>query len=526
MRFGFLVRLLLAGWFTTLQANNYPSKVEGSFTDWNQKRLDLISLFLPDDPVIIQAGGHYGGETISFSQHWPNGKIISFEPNPHAFAVLSSKTSSSTNVQVYNSALNSFSGNTAFYLCYGSSGKDPAFEHASSLLKPSAGMEVHYQGPIINVDCVLLDEWCYENQMDYVDFLCLNVQGAELQVLKSSPKILKSVRCIAVHTNLFPFRVGTTEYVDLKNFLEESGFQLLTHWYREGLEGDAIFVKRDYFFNNAVQEFLNNHGIDERYQRYYEPFFKTYYDLDDDEDSIKQTLKQGYAYEGNIGLILEELTKPGSLVLDIGSHIGVHTVTMSRKAGSEGAVIAFEPNSKFYMELLNTLRINKCNNVLPICKALSNAAGQALLSTDFHPCPQIVRSDDICSLAYQTNKNMTGELVEMMTLDSLNLKNLSLIKMDVENYEYFILSGAEKTIKKNRPVIIFECWIGADYKNSKPKQKANFDRVISLIESYGYDIHVIYCNDFIAFPIEVTGELAEYKNRFNKLDINNFDLGL
>lgn len=455
MRFIFLVMLSLSGWFTSLQANNYPSRVEGSFTHWHHKRLDLISLFLPSNPVIIQAGDHYGNEIISFSQHWPNAKIISFEPNPHA-----------------------------------------------------------------------LDEWCYENQVDPVDFLYLNLWGAELQVLKSSPEVLKSVGCIAVHTNLFPFRIGTTQYVDLKSFLEKSGFQLLTHWYREGLEGDAIFVKRDYFLNDATQEYLDNHRIDGKYQRYYEPFFKTYYDLDDDEDSIKKTLKQGYPYEGNIGVILEELITPGSLVLDIGSHIGLHTVTMSRKTAPQGAVIAFEPNSKFYMELLNTLKINQCNNVLPICKALSDASGQALLSTDFHPCPQIVRPDDNCSLAYQTNKNATGELVEVITLDSLNLQNLSLIKMDVENYEYFILKGAEKTIKRNKPVIVFECWIGADYNNSNPKEKANFDRVMALMESYGYEVHVIYCNDFIAFPTEATGKLAEYKKRFKKLDLNNFDLGL
>jgi 2-O-methyltransferase len=512
MRFVFLVFLSLSGWFTSLQANTYPPKVEGSFAGWNQKRLDLISLFLPINPVVIQAGGHYGIETVSFAQRWPNGKIISFEPNPHAFEILSSKTSSSTNVQVYNSALNNYSGNAPFYLCYGSSGKDPAFEHASSLLKPSAGMEIHYQGPVITVDCVLLDEWCYEHQIDHVDFLCLNLQGAELQVLKSSPEILKSVTCISVHTNLFPFRKGTTHYVDLKNFLEKSGFQLLTHWYREGLDGDAIFVKKSYFLNNATQEFMDTHGIDETYRRYYEPFFKTYYDLDDNGDTIKKTLKQGHAYEGNIGLILKELTKPGSVVLDIGSHIGVHTVTMSKKAGPQGAVIAFEPNKKLYMELLNTLNINGCGNVISIAKGLSDR-------------PQTVILNNI-RIEQDINERTSGDLIETIALDSLNLNNLSLIKMDVENYEYFVLKGAKETILRNKPVIVFECWIGADYNNSNPKEKANFDRVISLIESYGYEIHIIYSNDFIAFPNEATGELLEFKKRFKKLDLNNFDLGL
>lgn len=511
MRFIFLAILSLTSFCASLQAN-YPQKTAGSFTEWNQKRLDLISFFLPEDPVIIQGGGHYGSETVSFARTWAHGKIISFEPNPHAFEILSSKTSNYTNIQVHNIALNDHSGIAPFYLCYGSTGKDKVFEHASSLLEPSKNMKVHYQGPVINVDCVLLDQWCLENKVDHIDLLKLDIQGAELQVLRSSPEILKNVKCISVHTNIFPFRVGTTQYHDLKNFLENSGFQLLTHWYREGLEGDAIFVNKRYYLNEATEEFLCNHKIDEKYQRYFEPFFKTYYDLDNDKDSIKTTLKQGYAYEGNIGVILQELTVPGSVVIDIGAHIGVHTVTMSKKTGMKGAVIAFEPNKKLYMELLNTLSINKCSNVISIAKGLSDK-------------PQTVLLNNI-QIEQNVNENTPGDLIETIVLDSLNINNLSLIKMDVENYEYFVLKGAESTILRNKPVIVFECWIGADYENSKPQEKANFDRVIDLVESYGYEIRVIYCNDFIAFPIEEQNELAEYKKKFKKLDRNNFDLGL
>lgn len=436
VRFVLLVILSLSGFYTSLQANHYPLSDKGSFTEWHQKHLDLISLFLPPDPVIVQAGGHYASD-VSFAQRWPCCKILSFEPTSER-----------------------------------------------------------------------LDQWCFENQIEPIDFLCLNLEGAELLILKSSPKVLKSVRCLAIHTNLF----ATAQYADLKNFLEESGFQLLTHWY-EGLESDAIFVKRGYFLNETIHEFLNTHEIDGTYQRSYEPFFKTYYDLDDDVgDSVKQTLKQGYAYEGNIGMILEDLTVPGSLVLDIGSHIGVHTVNMSRKAGPHGAVMAFEPNKKIYMELLNTLRINQCDNVIPIAKGLSDR-------------PQTVTLNNI-RIEQDVNECVSGDLIETIALDSLNLNNLSLIKMDVENYEYFVLQGAKDTILRNKPVIVFECWIGADYKNSEPQKKANFDRVISLIESYGYEIHVIYCNDFIAFPLETTDQLAEYKEKFKKLDLDNFDLGL
>lgn len=265
--------------------------------------------------------------------------------------------------------------------------------------------------------------------------------------------------------------------------------------------------------NDATDE------INTKYCRYYEPFFKVYYDLDDDpKDTVKTTLKQGLAYEGNIGLILDRLAKRGSSVLDIGSHIGVHTITMSRKVGPKGTVIAFEPDKKLYRELLQNLKINNCNNVVSLCKALGDS--EKIVSLKNNHIQQ-----DFDEFWLPISEGVINK-VETITLDSLKIDNLSLIKMDVENYEYFVLKGAEETILRNKPVIVFECWIGADYENANPYEKANFDRVISLIESYGYEIHVIYCNDFIAFPIESAGELAEYKKNFKKLDLCNFDLGL
>ena len=59
----------------------------------------------------------------------------------------------------------------------------------------------------------------------------------------NSPYTLRTIKCIYVHTNLFPFRTDITTYPELKKFLERSGFILLSHWYKEGLEGDAIFVR-------------------------------------------------------------------------------------------------------------------------------------------------------------------------------------------------------------------------------------------------------------------------------------------
>jgi hypothetical protein len=68
----------------------------------------------------------------------------------------------------------------------------------------------------------------------------------------------------------------------------------------------------------------------------------------------------------------------GQTFLDIGANAGVLTTAMSMIAGLHGHVIAFEPNPYTYYELINTLKLNQCSNVIPI---------QALVldKVDIHP---------------------------------------------------------------------------------------------------------------------------------------------
>jgi len=296
----------------------------------------------------------------------------------------------------------------------------------------------------------------------------------------------------------FPHQIATCIYDPKKH--EISGFKKVA---------EGLFVKEVFFYNKSVKEFIQKTKIRApEYQLFYEPYFKVHYYLERvTDDSLKNVLKQGLPYEGNIGLMIDQLTIPGSIVIDVGAHIGTHTMTMSRKTGHQGMVLAFEPDKRSYLELLENLSLNQCTNVIPICKALGNISHLSLLNK------------------HKIEEEGDGELVETIPLDSLNLTNVSLIKMDIENYEFFAFQGAKETLLRNKPVIIFECWIGKDYEKTPPQEKANFDRVIDLLESYGYDIHVIFCNDFIAFH-KSRDDLSYYKKSFKKLDRKNFDIGL
>lgn len=219
------------------------------FRGYGKVDLAWLTLFLPYNPIIVEAGAFNGAETCRAAKIWPYGRIIAFEPNPHAFEQLEKKVKEEllTNVELHSLALNTYDGIARLNVCHGMKGADPSFGYASSLLPLTKEMEVYCKGPQIIVPCTILDDWCGENEVDHIDLLRLELEGLELQVLQNSPRILKNTKMIYVKTMMHPYRVWMTQYSELKSFLEKSNFVLLSHWYQPGIIGHAIFLSRELF---------------------------------------------------------------------------------------------------------------------------------------------------------------------------------------------------------------------------------------------------------------------------------------
>jgi len=243
----------------------YPFQFEGLFKEIFQVKdenynlighYDLIKEIVSPNDIILEAGGFNGKDTVRLAQIVPEGKVISFEPNPSRYAELVSKTKHLPNVHAYPFALGEKNGSAIFYVCHGAQ-NDPIYEGASSLLPPSESMKINYQGPRIEVSCYVLDDWCRENNENKIDFMWLDLEGYELQVLKNASRILNTVKAIYVENNFYEFRKGMTQYGELRKFLEKNGFQLLSHGYFRGCQGNAIFVRNN-LFNEIVQKIASS----------------------------------------------------------------------------------------------------------------------------------------------------------------------------------------------------------------------------------------------------------------------------
>ena len=185
-----------------------------------------------------------------------------------------------------------------------------------------------------------------------------------------------------------------------------------------------------------------------------------------------------YVYNSYETTILEEIMKnikKGDKVLDVGANIGHHSLFMSRLVGEKGTVTAFEPISFLRSQFEKSIKINQIKNI----KISSLALGEKESSETIYICESNVAGSSLVN----SSKGGKEEFIHVAPLDSLSLTT-SFIKIDVEGYEYFVLKGAEETIKRSRPTILLE-YSPLYYERTNPTHKKE---IITFLRKYNYEI--------------------------------------
>lgn len=186
---------------------------------------ELIRQFLPDYPVIVEAGAHIGRDTAKMARLWPDATIYAFEPVPALYEQLKESVKEFRNVHCFPLALSTKKGTATFYV---SSGASTA---ASSLLEPyeysKARPDVHFQP--ITVETMTLDQWAKQEGIKKVDFLWLDMQGHELAVLKAAPKMLSTAKALLVEASLIERFKSSPLVNEVKSWIESQGFKALLH---------------------------------------------------------------------------------------------------------------------------------------------------------------------------------------------------------------------------------------------------------------------------------------------------------
>lgn len=157
-----------------------------------------------------------------------------------------------------------------------------------------------------------------------------------------------------------------------------------------------------------------------------------------------------------------DLIKDGDSILDIGANIGITAIPMAR-AFPNMTLHAFEPIPENASALKRVIRHYKLKNIVLHEIALGEAPGELKLVL---PVINGVKMQGL-SHVYREGEDSEwnrGEIfsIPVKKLDDVEglqqLKKLAAIKIDVENFEYYVLKGGREILTKHSPVIYCELW--------------------------------------------------------------------
>lgn len=197
---------------------------------------------------------------------------------------------------------------------------------------------------------------------------------------------------------------------------------------------------------------------------------------------------------------IKALKKTGPVTfLDVGANIGIFSFILSVEFNDLN-VHAFEPNP-MAVQCLRATFDKKLSNVQIHAFGLSNQAGRAKLYSDgpnhgghsFDPNAIIEDGDEV-----------TGEtIVQTETLDrfAADLK-VDLIKIDVQRHEAEMLAGAAKTIARDRPIILMECYFTDLLKADSPLLAPFKNHEYVLIEPHTYKVYDFDQKDLLRLKSE------------------------
>ncbi len=172
--------------------------IDGIFGEFDTS---LVQSKINENDIVVDLGANIGYYTLlSARKIGENGKVFSFEPEPTNFELLKKniQINNYKNVILEQKAVSDKPSKEQLFL------SDKMEEHSFN--------KIQSKGTSITVDCIALDDYFgSRNLIDKINFIKIDVEGAEPRALSGMKKILKESKNLKIFTEF------------MRNFIENSG---------------------------------------------------------------------------------------------------------------------------------------------------------------------------------------------------------------------------------------------------------------------------------------------------------------
>jgi 2-O-methyltransferase len=208
--------------------------------------------------VIVEIGAHYGEDTQDLLDCCNPRVIHCFEPDPRNIAIIKDYISD-RRVMLHEYAISDNDGEADFYQGYKDTFSDKMFDKyswiprdryvkeklngsgASSLKR---GHSLVQNAEPIRVKTIRFESWANANKIDFVDFMWIDVQGAEKEVVCGLGYMVKYINYIWVEFGEISYEGGMTRKQTI-NRLYDLGFCVIESQSDQGKKGNLLLQYRD-----------------------------------------------------------------------------------------------------------------------------------------------------------------------------------------------------------------------------------------------------------------------------------------
>lgn len=197
---------------------------------------------------VLDIGAHRGEFSSAIRVYLPDVSITAFEPLPDCCEALVARMSGRGRFAAHCVALAAGEGETTFHRS--------SFSKASSLLSMDARHEREFPwssgSEALSVQVRPLDSYAGELDLAPRCLMKIDVQGAELQVLKGATRTLEAIDYVLVETSFVKLYEGQANFADVYDMLSVRGFQFAGIWDQLQSREDGTIIQADALFRREA----------------------------------------------------------------------------------------------------------------------------------------------------------------------------------------------------------------------------------------------------------------------------------